>query len=163
VGVSALALGRSIKMPEVDYAVTVPGEYGTSGAFLAELFMAVVLMGVVLWISNRPAIAGYTSYAVGMLIVSYIFFFAPVSGFSINPARTSGSAVFAWVWTAWWVYFTAPVIGMMTAAEVYRGTFGTEGILCAKLHPDPEYPCPFHCRYPGHHKRQARVSNRTGW
>jgi len=138
----------------------VPGEYGTTGAFLAELFMAVVLMGVVLWISNRPAVAGYTSYAVGILIVFYILFFAPVSGFSINPARTSGSAVFAWVWTAWWVYFTAPVIGMMTAAEAYRRAFGAEGILCAKLHPDPEYPCPFHCQYPGHHPRHRHSRRR---
>jgi len=57
-------------------------------------------MGVVLWASNRPSFAFYTSYLVGILIMFYILFFAPVSGFSINPARTTGSAVFAGIWTA---------------------------------------------------------------
>jgi aquaporin Z len=150
VGIAALLLGSRIAERGVDYAVTVPGPDGTAAAFLAELFMATLLMGVVLWASNRPAIAKYTSYFVGTLIACYIFFFAPVSGFSINPARTVGSAVFANVWTAWWIYFTAPLTGMMVSAEVYRNALGIDRILCAKLHPDPAYRCPFHCHYPGH-------------
>ena len=79
--------------PSVHYAVTIPGIYGTMPAFLAEFFMATLLMWCVLWISNRPPIAKYTSYVVGTLIAFYILLFAPVSGFSINPARTTGSAV----------------------------------------------------------------------
>ena len=145
VGLSALMLGRLLAQPAVDYAVTVPGIGGTAGAFGAELFMATLLMGVVLWLTNRRKFASYTSYAVGVLIVNYIFFFAPVSGFSINPARTVGSAVFAVVWTAWWVYFVAPVAGMMLAAEVYVRRYGVERVLCAKLHPAPSVLCPFDC------------------
>ena len=150
VGISALFLGSRIADPTVSYAVTVPGAYGTVAAFFAELFMAFVLMGVVLWMSNRPKIANYTSYSVGGLIALYIFFFAPVSGFSINPARTTGSAVFAHIWTAWWVYFTAPLLGMLAAAELYLRAVGRDRILCAKLHPDSRYPCPFLCQYPFH-------------
>lgn len=150
VGISALLLGARIAVPAVNYAVTVPGQYGTAAAFLAELFMSVLLMGVVLWASNRPSFAFYTSYLVGILIMFYILFFAPVSGFSINPARTTGSAVFAGIWTAWWLYFIAPLTGMLASAEIYRFVFGAESILCAKLHPDPAYPCPFMCRYPRH-------------
>jgi aquaporin Z len=150
VGVSAVLLGPSIAAPSVDYAVTVPGLYGTVGAFCAELFMATLLMAVVLWSSNRPSIARYTSYFVGILISLYILFFAPVSGFSINPARTVGSAVFAGVWTAVWVYFAAPLLGMLGAAELYVRSYGADRILCAKLHPDPKYPCPFLCQYPFH-------------
>ena len=145
VGLSALMLGRLLAQPAVDYAVTVPGIGGTAGAFGAELFMATLLMGVVLWLTNRRKFASYTSYAVGVLIVNYIFFFAPVSGFSINPARTVGSAVFAHVWTALWVYFVAPVAGMMLAAEVYVRRYGVEQVLCAKLHPAPSVLCPFDC------------------
>ena len=74
VGVSAVLLGPSIAAPSVDYAVTVPGLYGTVGAFCAELFMATLLMAVVLWSSNRPSIARYTSYFVGILISLYILF-----------------------------------------------------------------------------------------
>ena len=79
----------------------------------------------------------YTSYLVGVLITFYVFVFAPVSGFSINPARTTGSAVFANVWTAVWLYFVAPVLGMMTSAEIYLRIYGADNVLCAKLHPDP--------------------------
>jgi aquaporin Z len=112
--------------------------------------MAAVLMSVVLAMSNRPKLAKHTSLAVGCLIALYILLFAPVSGFSINPARTVGSAVFADVWTSGWLYFVAPLLGMLGSAEVYLRAAGADRILCAKLHPDPLYPCPFLCQFPGH-------------
>ncbi len=161
VGVAAMLLGANIAAPSVNYAVTVPGVGGTAGAFGAELFMAALLMGVVLWTSNRPAIARYTSYLVGILIAFYIVLFAPVSGFSINPARTTGSAVFADLWTAWWVYFTAPLLGMIGAAEAYLRSFGEDRILCAKLHPDPKYPCPFRCQFPYHRHERSTACKTT--
>jgi aquaporin Z len=145
VGIAKLMMGRLLAQPSVDYAVTVPGIGGTAGAFGAELLMAALLMGVVLWLTNRRRLAGYTSYAVGVLITAYVFFFAPVSGFSINPARTVGSAVFAGVWTAEWVYFVAPMLGMFGAAFLYVERFGIEGVLCAKLHAAPSVLCPFEC------------------
>ena len=150
VWLSALVLGKRLADPSVDYAVTIPGVWGTGAAFAAELFMATLLMSVVLWTSNRPRFAPYTSYCVGILIAFYILLFAPVSGFSINPARTAGSATFAHLWTAGWVYFTAPSLGMFLAAEVYLRSYGEDSILCAKLHPDPAYPCPFLCHFPLH-------------
>jgi len=156
VAISALLLGRQLAVPAVDYAITVPGIYGTTAAFFAELFMAALLIGVVLWTSNRPRIAPYTSYCVGILIMFYILIFAPVSGFSINPARTVGSAVFAHVFTALWLYFLAPVLGMMLSAELYLRSYGEDRILCAKLHPDPTYPCPFLCHFP-HHQHLANA------
>ncbi len=157
VGVSALLLGRRLAIPSVMYAATVPGKYGTGAAFAAEAFMAALLMGVVLWTSNRPSLAPRTSYFVGILITFYVILFAPVSGFSINPARTTASAVFADVWTAIWLYFSAPLLGMLFSAEVYIRSQGQDRILCAKLHPDPAYECPFLCRYPGH--RPATMKN----
>jgi aquaporin Z len=162
VGLSALCLRSSLAVPAVDYAVTVPGRGGTVGAFCAEYFMAALLMLVVLWFSNRPPLTQYTSYLVGVLITFYVFVFAPVSGFSINPARTTGSAVFAHVWTAVWLYFVAPVIGMMTSAEIYLRVYGKESVLCAKLHPDSSYPCPFLCQFPLHrHQNEANLSAET--
>lgn len=155
VGLSALCLRGSLAVPTVDYAVTVPLVTvprwgGTAAAFCAEYFMAALLMLVVLWFSNRPPLARYTSYLVGVLIMFYVFVFAPISGFSINPARTTGSAVFAHVWTAAWLYFVAPLFGMMTSAEIYLRAYGKEKVLCAKLHPAPNYPCPFLCQFPFH-------------
>jgi aquaporin Z len=155
VAVSALFLGRTLASPSVMYAETVPGKYGTGAAFGAEAFMAALLMGVVLWTSNRPSLASRTGYFVGILITFYVLLFAPVSGFSINPARTTASAVFADVWTALWLYFSAPLLGMFFSAEVYIRSQGRDRILCAKLHPDPAYECPFLCHYPGHHPATA--------
>jgi aquaporin Z len=153
VAVSATIFRSSLSKPAVNYLVTVPGRYGTAAAFFAELFMAAVLMAVVLVLSNRVYLASYVSYYVGVLIALYAFFFAPVSGFSINPARTTGSAFFAGVWTAGWLYFVAPLLGMLTAAEVYVRINGDNRVLCAKLHPDPALPCPFLCHFAGHRHR----------
>jgi len=119
VGVSALVLGTSLANPAVNFAVTVPGPMGTGAAFAAEFFMAALLMTVVLVTSNSQRLAPYTTYCMGVLIASYILVFAPISGFSINPARTVGSALFAHLWTALWLYFTAPVVAMLLAAELY--------------------------------------------
>jgi len=119
VGISALLLHPWIAAPQVNYAVTIPGLGGPAAAFAAETFMAALLMTVVLVTSNRPRLAPWTTWLVGLLICNYIIFFAPISGFSINPARTVGSAVFAHVWTSIWIYFTAPLLGMFGAAEVY--------------------------------------------
>ena len=120
VGLSLLLAGR-VRMadPRVNYVVTVPGLGGVAGAFAAELGMAALLVAVVLVTSNTPRLAGSTPWLMGMLITCYVLLLAPVSGFSINPARTVGSAVWAQVWTAVWVYFVAPVTGMLGAAEIY--------------------------------------------
>jgi aquaporin Z len=137
VALSALILGTKLARPPVRYVITVPGKYGTAAAFAAEFFMAALLMGTVLYTSNRRAYARYTSYLVGVLITFYVLFFGPVSGFSINPARTVGSAVFAHIWTAIWLYFSAPILGMFTAAQIYIALYGKEKVLCAKLHHSP--------------------------
>ncbi len=76
-------------------------------------------MATVLITSSRKRLAPYTTYLVGILIANYILFFAPISGFSINPARTLGSAVFAHLYTGLWIYFTAPILGMIAVAEIY--------------------------------------------
>lgn len=150
VAVAATIFGSSLSRPSVNYVVTIPGRYGTAAAFFAELFMASVLMTLVLLLSNRVHLATYVSYVVGGLIVFCVFVFAPVSGFSINPARTTGSAFFAGVWTAGWLYFVAPLLGMFAAAEVYVRINGRDRVLCAKLHPDSAFRCPFVCHFPGH-------------
>jgi aquaporin Z len=103
----------------VRYAVTVPGMYGSTVAFLAELTISFVLMITVLFATNHKRLAPYTAYFVGVLIAIYYTFEAPLSGMSTNPARTFGSALHANYWHALWVYFIAPSIGMLAAGEVF--------------------------------------------
>jgi aquaporin Z len=77
------------------------------------------------------------------LVATYITVEAPISGMSMNPARTLASAVPAQHWTALWVYFTAPLLGMFLAAEVFLRTKGAGSVACAKLHHENAKRCIF--------------------
>ena len=72
---------------------------------------------------------------------------APLSGMSMNPARTLASAVPALTRTAFWVYLTAPPLGMLLAAQAYVSRRDIARVFCAKLHHDNEQRCIFRCRY----------------
>jgi aquaporin Z len=72
---------------------------------------------------------------------------APISGMSMNPARTFGSAFSAHLWTSIWIYFTARPIGMLLAAQLYVGVRGSDRVLCAKLHHENAARCIFRCNY----------------
>ncbi len=141
--VASLALGELIGDPAIRYAVTVPGSRGVAVAFAAELAIAFVLMSVILVVSNHPTRAHLTGLCAGALVAVYITVEAPLSGMSMNPARTLGSAVFAGDWTALWVYFTAPPIGMLVASEVYLRRRGRSAVFCAKLHHRNSERCVF--------------------
>jgi aquaporin Z len=103
----------------VNYAVTVPGMWGNATAFMLEFGIAFLLLLSVLTCSNSPY-ASYTGLLAGTLVTLYITFEAPYSGMSINPARTVASAIPAHLWTGWWIYFIAPVGGMVLAGFLYR-------------------------------------------
>lgn len=146
--VAAAATGATIAHPFVNYAVTVPGSAGPGVAFLAELLISFGLMLVVLAASNAMRLARFTGLFAGLLVATYISLEAPLSGMSMNPARTFGSAVPAQLWTALWIYLTAPPLGMLLAAEVYLRLKGARSVFCAKLHHQNTRRCIF-CGDPG--------------
>ena len=147
-GLAAAVLGGVLAHPNVNFVVTQPGSAGTWVALLAETVIAFLLMITVLVMANQPRLNRYTGLAVALLLVVYITFESPLSGMSLNPARSLASAVPAWLWTGLWVYFVAPVLGMMGAVEAYRRWPGTQRVLCAKLHHDNHQRCIFRCDYP---------------
>jgi aquaporin Z len=67
---------------------------------------------------------------------------------SINPARTAASALPSGVWTAGWIYFVAPILGMFLAAQLYRGASDSSRLACPKLHHGTRQRCIF-CGHPG--------------
>ena len=140
--------------PNVNYAITVPGEKGALIAFVAEFVISFILMTVILLVSNTQNLARYTGIFAGILVATYITIEAPISGMSMNPARTLGSALPAGHFMDLWVYFVAPVIGMLLAAEVYSRVKGANSVSCAKLHHQNEKRC-IHCGYPGVQKVQV--------
>jgi len=139
------ALGMTVAHPAVQFAVTAPGAAGVATAFTAELGMSFVLMSVVLAASNAPRLATYTPFLCGALVATYIALEAPLSGMSMNPARSFASALVAGRWTALWIYFTAPPLGMLLAAEAYVRARGAHRVLCAKLDHRGVGPCIFRC------------------
>lgn len=134
VGLSALVLQGALGHPSVFYVVTKPGMAGVGVAFLAELTISAGLMLTVLLTSNHPRLQSFTGVFAGMLVASFILFEAPLSGMSMNPARTVGSAAVANAWTALWLYFVAPLLGMGLVAEAYL-RLGRRAH-CAKLQHD---------------------------
>ena len=88
-----------------------------------------------------------TGIFAGILVTTYVSLEAPLSGMSMNPARTLGSALSSRVWDSLWVYFTAPPIGMLAAAELYLRLRGKRGVVCAKLHHQNDKRCIFHCGF----------------
>jgi aquaporin Z len=150
-GVAAMSglLGeRIVAHPAVHYVVTGPGIYGTATAFAAEALLSFILMLVVLLVSNRPALNRYTGLAVGALVAVFITVDAPISGMSLNPARSLGSALPANYWDGLWIYFTAPLLGMSLAASLYVRRKGHGAVLCCKFHHENDRRCIFRCRYP---------------
>jgi aquaporin Z len=141
---SAAILGPALAHPAVGYAATIPGPEGLGVAFAAELAISFVLMLVVLSVSNTPALAPRTGLFAAALVAAYITLEAPLSGMSMNPARTLASALPSRTWTAFWIYFVAPPLGMLLAAEAYRAAKGLGGVLCCKLHHDNDRRC-IHC------------------
>jgi len=128
----------------VRYAVTLPGVYGSTVAFVAELAISFFLMITVLFATNHKRLAPYTAYFVGVLIVAYYTFEAPLSGMSTNPARTFGSALHANYWSALWIYFIAPSMGMLAAGEIFLRVRRGAAPYCAKLHHANNERCIFH-------------------
>jgi aquaporin Z len=114
-----LALGKYFTDAPTTYVVTVPGPDGVLVAFAGEFGAAVLMMTMILFVSNRPAIAPYTGAFAGLLIMGYVTFEAPISGFGMNPARTFASSLPSGNYTALWVYFIAPPLGMLLAAQAY--------------------------------------------
>jgi aquaporin Z len=140
-------LGLSLSSEPVHYVVTVPGGYGSATAFLAEFLLSGLLMGVVLFATNHRVLARFSPLLVAAVTVFYYAICSSISGFSVNPARSFSSAMFAWVWWGIWIYFVAPCLGMLAAAALYIRTFGPSRVYCAKVFHDLRSTCPFPCRF----------------
>lgn len=139
----AQLFGDALAHPAVRYAVTVPAASGRAAAFAAELLISFGLMAAVLYFSNHHRLSGMTGVVAGALVATYITLEAPLSGMSMNPARTLGSALPAQIFDALWLYFVAPPLGMLAAAELYLWWRGRAAVGCCKLHHNTTRRCIF--------------------
>lgn len=138
--------GGNFALPPVSYIETVPGPSGYWLAFAAELLISLALMLTVLFFMNRQNLNHLTGLAAGVLVALFITLEAPLSGTSMNPARSFASAVPGGDWTFLWIYLSAPFLGMLAAVEIYHLLKFSMARMCAKLDHADDRRC-IHCGY----------------
>jgi aquaporin Z len=141
----AALVGERFTLPPISAVATLPGSRGEAAAFAAEVAIAFILMTTVLAANASLRLMRWTGVCAGALVALYIAIEAPISGMSLNPARSVASALPSGLWHGIWIYLTAPPLGMLLAAELHlrRG----RSTPCAKLHHDTYRHCIFRCGF----------------
>jgi aquaporin Z len=147
VAVARQIFGVRLSSAPVLYLVTLPGAYGRLPALIAEFLLSGLLMGVVLYAANHRRLTRFSPIFVASLPIFYFALCSSISGFSVNPARTFSSALFAWIWQGIWIYFLGPCLGMLTSAAIYIRGSESDRVYCAKVFHDRKSPCPFPCHF----------------
>jgi len=137
--------GDAFASPPVAFIATMPGSGGNGIAFAAETAMSLAMMLTVLTVSQHSRWSRYTGIVAGILVACFITFEAPLSGMSINPARTLASALPGGMWHAIWIYLSAPVLGMWIATRVFTWAKPKPG--CALLCQHSANTSCLHCGY----------------
>jgi len=152
IGTASLLLRGLLAHPSVNYVTTQPGSYGALAATAAELVISAALMLVVLTTLGMKRLMRYAGLFAASLVALFIAVESPISGASMNPGRSFGSALGAGEWGTLWIYLVGPPLGMLFAAELHRRRVPVERehrvgsrLGCAKLAHDDE-PCQF-CEY----------------
>jgi aquaporin Z len=136
----ATALGSLAADPAVNYAVTAPGAGGVWTAALGELTISFLTLSIVLAVSAAPRIMHLTGVVAGAVVALNILVEAPLSGMSMNPARSLGPAIVSGQFPSFWIYVFVPLAGMQLAAALHTA-LATPG--CAKLHHPSHVRCVF--------------------
>ena len=125
--------------PSIAYIATVPGKEGIINATIGESLIAFIMMFTTLITSNIERTKNLTGVIAGILIVCFVTFEAPFSGFSMNPARTLASAIPSGIWDFWYMYMVVPPVCMILAALIYNLLFfkGEFNYLKHDLNPKP--------------------------
>lgn len=104
------------------YGALSPGGYGLGAAFLCELVMTALFVAVILGVTGKRAPAGFAPLAIGLALTLIHLISIPVTNTSVNPARSTGVALFAGtaVISQLWLFWLAPVLGGLLGAAVNK-------------------------------------------
>jgi len=99
-----------------------PGGYGLHAALVCELVMTAFFLIVILGATDKRAPAGFAPIAIGLALTLIHLISIPVTNTSVNPARSTGVAVFVggWAVAQLWLFWLAPIVGGVVGAVVYR-------------------------------------------
>jgi aquaporin Z len=102
-----------------------PGGYGFTSALVCEVVMTFMFLIVILGATHKRAPVGFAGLAIGLALTLIHLISIPVTNTSVNPARSTGPAVFVggWAIEQLWLFWVAPIIGALIAGFVYRVVF----------------------------------------
>lgn len=143
---AVLILGQPFRNPPVDWTLAMPGGFGKAAAFLAEFAAAFTLISLILVLGGRPRLAPFIGVADGVMSLVFTAIIAPISGYSLNPARSLAAALLSGHWITLWIYLLAPPLGMLAAAAINRRLFRAAPMRCAKLRHETSVRC-IHCGF----------------
>jgi glycerol uptake facilitator-like aquaporin len=105
--------------PVGNFGATMP-RVSTVSAFGIEWLLSFALMFVIMAVATDQRVAdGFAALAVGLTVGFCALMGGPVTGASMNPARSFGPALIGGLWRGHWLYWVAPVTGMLAAARTY--------------------------------------------
>ncbi|MEZ4280493.1 MAG: aquaporin Z [Myxococcota bacterium] len=105
-----------------------PGGYGLRSAFVTEVVMTMMFLVIILGATDERAPKGFAPIAIGLGLTLIHLISIPVTNTSVNPARSTGVALFVggWAVSQLWLFWVAPILGAIAGALVYR-TIGEKG------------------------------------
>lgn len=102
-----------------------PGGYSLGAALVCELVMTFFFLLVIVGATDRRAPAGFAGIPIGLALTLVHLVSVPVTAASVNPARSTGPALFVggWALSQLWLFWVAPIVGAVVAGVVYRSIF----------------------------------------
>jgi aquaporin Z len=99
-----------------------PGKYSLVAALLTEVVMTMMFLIVIMGSTDKRAPAGFAPLAIGLALTLIHLISIPVTNTSVNPARSTGVAVFVgdWAIAQLWAFWVAPIVGAVLGAVIYR-------------------------------------------
>jgi len=110
------------------YGAHSPGGYTLLAALVTEVVMTMMFLIIILGATDKRAPQGFAPIAIGLGLTLIHLISIPVTNTSVNPARSTGVAVFVgdWAIAQLWLFWAAPVVGGVLGAGVYRFIGGTD-------------------------------------
>ncbi len=104
------------------YGAHSPGGYSLLAAFVAELVLTFMFLMVILGATDKRAPQGFAPIAIGLMLTLIHLISIPVTNTSVNPARSTGPAVFVggWALSQLWLFWAAPIVGALLAGVAYQ-------------------------------------------
>ncbi|MGE0210928.1 MAG: aquaporin Z [Parvibaculaceae bacterium] len=105
-----------------------PGGYSLTSALLIEVVLTGFFLLVILGSTGRTAPAGFAPIAIGLALTLIHLISIPVTNTSVNPARSTGQAIFVggWALQQLWLFWVAPIVGAAIGALIHKGLLSDE-------------------------------------